>query len=490
MLEKRYRNIVYFIALTILATIAVQVYWNIKNYQVNKQQIINQILVSFDFAVDKYYNELAKENVYTLFDYDSIKDDSIVSVKNGRVRIKYTGTRNDKDSLLKSSAQKFMGSLDTLKIKGYQTNIELNEINASDIKNIHVFTGMFDSINQAQNLGNKILISLNKELQLDKIDSIFNSDLERKNIGVLYGFMYTSPLHDKKFKLSKFPDEYLSSFSLSSFIPPNSILELRYTDITLSIFKRMIISMILSVILSGIIIGCLLFLLKTIFKQKQLSAIKNDLINNITHEFKTPIATISAALDGVQNFNIIKDVDKTEEYINISNHQLDKLNRMVENLLETASLHTNELNLNKEKVNLSRLLENCTEKFGLISPNKEIHFHSESDIFVNLDKFHFENAINNVLDNALKYGGDRIKVTLKNNREIIIEDNGHGISKNQQEKIFEQFYRIPTGDVHNIKGFGIGLYYTRKIIEKHGGLISASDSKPGKTIINVKLNND
>ena len=195
------------------------------------------------------------------------------------------------------------------------------------------------------------------------------------------------------------------------------------------------------------------------------------------------------ALEGLQSFDAINNPEKAKKYLSMSINQVGKLNMMVEKLLETATLKTDEFDLNKEKINLTDLLKNCVEKHQFTTLDKKTIFKADSDIFAEVDKFHFENAINNVIDNAIKYGGDIITVTLTNNLEITIEDNGNGIPSNQQKKIFEQFYRIPTGNVHNVKGFGIGLYYTKSIIEKHGGTIVVSESKKGKNAFKIILKN-
>ncbi len=491
MLEKRFRNIVFFIALTILATIGTQVYWIIKNYEINKQQVMNQVQTSFDTAVDKYYNELAKEKVQTL-----ISSDTVFGEVQRRIVVKNMnqGQGNFKFS---SSDSNFEGNNIMIRsISKPADTFVLENMEASYLHHIDIYNADLDSIDDIHNLSVKIMLSFNKkDMDLVQIDSIFKIQLERNNISIRYGFNYLKTIGTKsevkgELGINKLPINYQRIIAQSSFIPFQTKLELRYADMNFSIFKRISLSIFLSFILSGIIIGCLLFLLKTIFKQKQLSDIKNDLISNITHEFKTPISTISVALDGIQNFNVIKNPEKTREYLDIANHHLNKLNTMVEKLLETASLHTDELELNKEKVNLNDLLHNCVEKIQVISKGKKISFLSEGDVYVDVDKFHFENAMNNILDNAIKYGGETIKLILQNNLEIIIEDNGQGISKSEHEKIFTQFYRIATGNVHNIKGFGIGLYYTRKIIEKHGGTISASESKQGKTMIKIRLNNE
>lgn len=202
---------------------------------------------------------------------------------------------------------------------------------------------------------------------------------------------------------------------------------------------------------------------------------KNDLISNITHEFKTPISTVKVALEGIQNFNIENDPAKTKNYLQVSNNQLDKLQLMVEKLLETSTLDSDELQLEKEPVDLVALLQELVQKHQNLAPEKELIFQNEkSSITASVDIFHFENAINNILDNAVKYGGEKIEAKITSEAKqvrIQISDNGNSLNKAQEAKVFEKFYRVPKGNLHNVKGFGIGLYYTKKIVEKHGGSI-------------------
>jgi two-component system phosphate regulon sensor histidine kinase PhoR len=235
----------------------------------------------------------------------------------------------------------------------------------------------------------------------------------------------------------------------------------------------------------------LLYLLYTINKQKKIAAIKNDFISNITHEFKTPIATISAALEGIKNFNKLNDTDKTEKYIDMSTEQVTKLNTMVEKLLETATLHSGKLSIDKKNTNLQELLESISNKHQIISSEAKFTCKSnKKDIYTPIDVFHFENAIDNILDNAIKYGGSSISTKLSdNNDSVVIEisDNGVGMKKKESLKIFDQFYRVQKGNIHDTKGFGIGLYYTKKIIEKHNGEIYVDLEKKDQTTFIIKL---
>ena len=260
------------------------------------------------------------------------------------------------------------------------------------------------------------------------------------------------------------------------FLMDGNSLAMHYNNSATTILKRNMTSLFISVLLVSSIIICLIYLLKIIRKQKELAEIKNDLISNITHEFKTPLATINVALEGIERFNKDNDPEKSKKYADMSKKEVEKLTLMVEKLLETATLDSEQLELNKEEIDLNFLLERLTTIDDELSKGKEIKYSSSiNTCLVNIDSFHFENAINNIIDNAIKYGGNLITVSISNSNSFInisIRDNGNNLSKQQASKIFDKFYRVPKGNTHNIKGFGIGLFYTKNIIKKHGGTIN------------------
>ena len=195
----------------------------------------------------------------------------------------------------------------------------------------------------------------------------------------------------------------------------------------------------------------------------------------------------------MKNFNALDDKVKAEKYISIANSQVANLNVMVEKILETAALTHQQLALNKQPIVVAELIALVIANYKISAPEKTINFKNNiGDAVLNLDKFHFGNAIGNIIDNALKYGGKTIDVemsSIKNTVEIVIKDSGNGIPRNQKDKVFEQFYRIPTGNTHNVKGFGIGLYYTKNIIEKHGGSISIVYDAKNATLFKIILPN-
>ena len=287
--------------------------------------------------------------------------------------------------------------------------------------------------------------------------------------------------------------ETFSISSKSTFVRENEAFKLIYNNPDFEALKRSSFGILLSLLLYLAVISSLVYLLKIINQQKELATIKNDLISNITHEFKTPIATVSSAIEAIENFNVLDDKVKTKKYLSMSSVQLKKLHQMVEKLLETATLDSEQLILKKESVDIVEIIDKIVQKHQLFKLDKEINFSSNlKPIYLNIDVFHFENCISNLIDNAIKYGGEHIEININsilNSVEISVADDCKGIDKNQQEKIFDKFYRVPKGNTHNVKGFGIGLYYCKKIIEKHLGNINLSSTK-NNTIFKISLPNE
>ncbi|WP_343911725.1 HAMP domain-containing sensor histidine kinase [Aquimarina litoralis] len=465
---------------------SIQIYWNFKNYVAGKQQLINEVQISLDNAVDQYYTDLAERNTIG-FSSDSSDISSF---------FKQSGFNNllkkiDSDSV-DFKSYTFSEGLDHSDIKIYRgfsvdsmDRLEYNNhhhsndtINILEFDTLAIPKNLTSQKKAFEQLTSKIIISINEDsLKLKVLDTMIAGQLKRKKIDISYGVTF----QDKQGVSYEFNSDIINQSDLktktkSSYLPRGSSLEMSFTNTTLPILKKNLIGIVLSFLLVAAVIGCLLYLLRIINHQKQLAELKNDLISNITHEFKTPIATISAALEGIQNFNTENDPQKTKKYVEMSSVQLGKLNTMVEKILETATLNSEELELNLEEINLVDLTQSIVSRYQANTSEKEIHFDSShNNIWKKVDPFHFENALNNIIDNAIKYGGDHIEVALQNtNPNIILEikDNGTSLTKSQKDRIFEKFYRVPKGNTHDVKGFGIGLFYTKTIIEKHEGTIA------------------
>ncbi|WP_179344172.1 sensor histidine kinase [Winogradskyella ursingii] len=502
--DKRYSWILYTIVAVIIATIAIQVYWNYKNYQTNKQQLINDVQISLDKAVDDYYAALAERTTVGVFlEGDEQKNAFDDNSKLSKILKNIDETDNEFVNLDSIDTQSIEGI--TI-VRGFKADsMEKRHDETKNPVSIDEFKSKIDSIknvNQDLNFKNvefltsKVMISItNDTLDLKAVDSLVAQELERKNIAVDFYLDYKNPEHSIEHSIENgsMPElnpnhesnDYLQTDTKSTFLPEGTFLTILFTNTTKAILNRILGGILISTLLVLAVISCLFYLLKIIKHQKQLAEVKNDLISNITHEFKTPIATIGVALESMSNFNAIEDKEKTKKYLSMSTNQLKKLNLMVEKLLETATLDSDNLELNKEPVDIVKLLNSIVNRFKIQFAEKEfkINFKTES-LLVNVDTFHFENALNNIIDNAVKYGGPIILidlVTKKDNVGILISDNGRSLTKANKDRIFEKFYRVPKGNTHDVKGFGIGLYYTKTIIDKHNGSIQLELSNTATT---------
>lgn len=485
---KKYNWLLYIIVTTILLTIVVQCHWNYKNYLQNKQNFINQVQVSFDNALDTYYANLAEANQMAFIDIET----DTVKLKNQLNCLKTDSIFEKIQQDYKNGIHKEITSITQLKSSdsGFtysKTNDKLTQIKVLRGKKVT------DSLKLIKGI-QSIFISIQSDtLDFKKLTPIINDELKRKQLNLVFALKhYKNNSLFNTFNIESVSLDFLIARSKSTFLKQNESLEIAYPNATKIILKRSAFSIFISTVLVLAVISCLLYLLKIIKNQKQLAEVKNDLISNITHEFKTPIATIGVALESINNFNVIDDKTKTKSYVDMSSNQLNKLNVMVEKLLETATLDSDTLDLNKEKLDVSNLLSTLVNHFKMQYENKTFVFNEAvetNDIFA--DAFHIENALNNILDNAVKYGGNTIKIGLKQHNTFItitISDNGNNLKKASKDKIFEKFYRVPKGNTHDVKGFGIGLYYTKTIIEKHNGSIKVYVGN-NKTTFKIELPN-
>jgi len=241
-------------------------------------------------------------------------------------------------------------------------------------------------------------------------------------------------------------------------------------------------------VLFTLIIMCAFFLtVRALLKQKKLSEIKSDFINNMTHEFKTPLATISLAVDALKNEKVMGDREKMNYFTAIIKEENKRMNKQVETILQAALLDKQEVQLNLKKLHAHDLINSALNNIHLQVEEKqgklEVNLANGNDL-VMADEVHFTNLINNLLDNAVKYSKDNLRILLTSQItgkefKLKIEDNGIGMNKETLSRIFEKFYRAHTGNIHNVKGFGLGLSYVKTMVEAHNGSIRA-ESTPGK----------
>lgn len=240
--------------------------------------------------------------------------------------------------------------------------------------------------------------------------------------------------------------------------------------------------LIVGAVLFTIIIMCAFFLtVRALLKQKKLSEIKSDFINNMTHEFKTPLATISLAVDALKNEKVLASKEKLGYFTGIIKEENKRMNKQVETILQAALLDKQEVQLNLKKMHAHDLIHSALNNIQLQVEEKggklNVSLDAAKDL-VMADEVHFTNLINNLLDNAVKYSKENLQISLStqntgNQLKIKIEDNGIGMNKETLSRIFEKFYRAHTGNLHNVKGFGLGLSYVKTMVDAHGGSIKA-----------------
>ena len=252
-----------------------------------------------------------------------------------------------------------------------------------------------------------------------------------------------------------------------------------------------------SLLMLAAVAGALIYLLRTLFRQKTLEEMRLDLTHNITHELKTPIAVANAANDALLDFGAADDVERRVRYLRVIREQLAALGSMVQRILTMSVEERGEISLRREELEIRPLLEEVAARFRMKGRGRAVIEVEVGDprLTVMADRFHLTHALDNLVDNALKYSRNEVRIRLAARRtakgvEVRVADNGIGIDRTAQAHIFEKFYRVPTGDRHDVKGFGLGLYYVRLIARKHGGEITV-ESVPGRgSVFKLTLSDD
>ncbi|WP_229599052.1 sensor histidine kinase KdpD [Runella sp. CRIBMP] len=328
------------------------------------------------------------------------------------------------------------------------------------------------------------------------LDSLLRKSLQERGIGIAYEFAIQNNVHQNIiFSTASYrPDSTDSELFKASLFPnelntmPSKLL-VYFPERQAFILENMGFTLVSSALLLLVILGCFYVAVATILKQKKLSDVKNDFINNMTHEFKTPISTISLAV-GMAREQVETQGEplKIKRYLGIVQDEIQRLGGHVEKVLQMALLDRGEIKLRPTTLNIhdviEKVLNNLSVQLEQRQGEVELSFEAEQEI-IQADELHLTNILTNLIDNANKYSLDappQIMVSTESDAEnvyIRVTDHGLGMNKEQQTKIFEPFYRVPTGNVHDVKGFGLGLSYVKKMIEAHGGRIDVK-SKPSE----------
>ena len=383
---------------------------------------------------------------------------------------------------------------------GYQGNLNINSIEDSILsfkqnEKLMLLDDMLKNLYQTnkyktilERINPHILDSLlkleflNREITAKFEYAIFDYD---GNVLLADSINNVNKIRQSSFYAQLFPNDFIEIPHFLSIYFPNQKSYL---------LKTMWTILLISTLLLVIIIFAFTYTIQTIFKQKKLSEIKNDFISNMTHELKTPISTISLACEALNDKDITNPITKTN-YINMISQENKRLGLLVESVLKSATWDKTDLKLKLEEFDLHEIIHDVvnniliqvTSKNGTILKNL-----SANRFLITADKVHITNMIYNLLDNANKYtpSNPEITISTENIRQgilITVSDNGIGIKKENFNKIFEKFYRVPTGNIHNVKGFGLGLSYVKALIEKHNGEIQVTSELGKGSSFNIYL---
>ena len=455
--------IIIIISIALIGLVSIQVYW-----------IKNTISVK-EIHFDQNVNEAITNVVYKL---EKIEVATQIRQKEGYFQRSSSIVRG-----IDSLDYLYYSELESIRGGDKTENDEDSKKRIDDIleQKSDLFTDVFEDMYAFSRLR-----TVEERVDSATLDSLISAELIMKGINTDYEFgvystaqnrmvlektgLFTKQLFEESFGFVLFPSDL--------FVNPDYLMVF-FPEETKYLFTQMSGILPIAIILIIIIIISFIFTIHSVIRQQKFSEMKTDFINNMTHEFKTPISTISLACEALKDTDMSKIADVTDKYIGVISEENKRLGNMAEKILQTAVLEKGKLKLTKEPVNIHKVIMEVIKNIGIqveINDGEIIRDFRATTPVISADKMHLTNVIFNLMENANKYSPKKPKIgistyNINEGVEIAVKDNGIGIGKTDQKKIFDKLYRVPSGDVHDFKGFGLGLSYVKAIVEKHGGNI-------------------
>jgi two-component system phosphate regulon sensor histidine kinase PhoR len=457
---------VLFMLLTILAVLAFQCYWLYKNYKEEKQTLSLHTNILFRQTIDQLQIERLQLD-------STIKWRS--SEKYGVIKMRDAVGRMIRDTIIE---RRRIGPNVRFRVDHRQVGVRSGEVSDSTKHEIYNITvpdeEKFVTIIRKAD-------SLQDSLPVKDIQRRYAKLLEREGLNVPFTIIASHEI-----RLEEMPPIFESANEITIGLKKPITYKLQLGSRTAYLLKQLSTEIIVSLLLIGVTIFSFWLLYSNLRKQQRLTQIKNEFISNITHELKTPIATVSVAIEALQSFNAMQNPERTKEYLDISSNELQRLSLLVDKVLKLSMFEKQQVELKPELFDLKRLV---AEVVGSMRPqfvkyNATVDLKSEgNDFSINADRLHITSVLFNLLDNAMKYSEAAPSVIIEvneaaNSIELSVRDSGIGIPPEFKTKIFEKFFRVPSGNTHNVKGYGLGLSYVMYVIQRHKGSIEVT-SKPG-----------
>lgn len=463
------RLILIFVSLSILGIFFFQGYWLWNSYNVEKLQFQNIINETLQQAI----------NEDLTLRMEAMKNDTAPNAPHGNVEFSFhidSTSHSDK----RQHPRKFIS----------HTRLQTDNNSDSTVFQAYkpensplmrmAFKGIWQAINQLS------------PVNIEKVDSLWSVLLTAKGINNAHFIDFTwgnNTLLASSLPDDQNPTDLLSTHKIGVNVDDSIGMQGFIIDPSETVIKQMGSLLFVSILLIIITTACYIYLIRTILRQKTIAQIKNDFVNNMTHELKTPITITYSAIDALQTFNFVEQKETREEYFTLCRQQLKHLSGLVEKILSMAVDERKNFRLQKETFRILPMIESLAQQFRM-KADKPVSFEiacEPEELTIYADKLHFTNVVSNMFDNSIKYSGTSVHILIwikqiEQKIHIDVTDNGIGIPSVQLSRIFERFYRVPKGNIHDVKGFGLGLSYVKDIIERHDGSIRVeSKEKEGST---------
>jgi two-component system phosphate regulon sensor histidine kinase PhoR len=492
-MNKRISLVIGLMTLCTAFLLGLQFYWNYAAYQssvrVFKSDINDALDKSVNHLMDLRRDEFAARYKTWLADTNLV----IITAKYLSKSESTQFTLRDKHPLYKRSP--FYVGFDykqhiaaiTPDAKTFFIDQFTKDLLANDLKNS-------SSYYYTQSLGDLLSNTYKQDrLNIQRLENIYRQELRKRDIRDNFDLKFTK----YTFKGWSIPNDQLAGYNYSTrqfkygFHMPQIGVNAYFINPNLLFFQKMKWVLLSSLLLIAITIGCYTYTVKTMLSQKKLAQLKDDFVNNMTHELKTPIATISVAAEAIQDFNLSKV--SADEYLSIIRYQASNLTSLIDQILKSIVNDQGIIGLNRELVCLTDIVNNCIHQYQpqLQAKEADLNIKLSDDLYIIGDAIHIGNIVANLLDNAIKYGSEKPVINIealvvKDWINLSVSNNGPSIPAEYREKIFDRFFRVPSGNVHNVKGYGLGLSYVQDVIQQHGGSIKLT-SISRTTTFTIKL---
>jgi signal transduction histidine kinase len=486
-MKRHVHLILVLMSLCVLGIVGLQLYWNYQHYRSTVKafdQDINEALTTAvaqetgqrqDWIGERFKGWLADSSLITITaDHHNRDSNTVFYFQDTHPRF-----AEDKNRKMQFGLSDFKERLDHITPRAKVTVIDhfANRILKRDLQDAVVY-------HYTQLLGDSLESVFNaSKVNLANLTTLLRTELSARNI--LAPFVL-NPLDKKKFYLTKpvntnFRKPYKNDFVYAGFESPDNYF-----------FRKMKGVVIASLLLIGITIACFIYTLKTLLSQQKLAELKQAFVNNMTHELNTPISSIKITAESLRTFQ--HQPERQTEYLDIIAYQADKLSDLTEKILQTSQLR-NAGEKNWSLIDLSELIAEAVREMRPQTESKQAQISistTAEPVIVRGERSGLRNVLTNILDNALKYTIDTPIIHIRLSRaeasaELAVADNGIGIPPAYQDKVFEQFFRVPQGNLHDVKGFGLGLNYVSQVIRQHKGLIAIKANQPAGSVITLKL---